>query len=73
MTTANLLSVRFFKLRNYVHLEPVTRYRLDRPGIESQWGRDFLHPSRSALGPTQAPIQWVPGLSPGGKVAGVLR
>ena len=29
-----------------------TRYGLDGPGIESQWtGRDFSHPSRSALGP----------------------
>jgi len=29
-----------------------TRYGLDGPGIESRWGRDFLHPSRLALGPT---------------------
>jgi hypothetical protein len=26
------------------------RYGLDGPGIESQWGRDFPHPSRGALG-----------------------
>jgi len=47
-----------------------TRYGLDGPGIESHWGRYFLRPSRLALGPTQPPIQWVPGLFPGGKAAG---
>jgi hypothetical protein len=42
-----------------------TRYGLDGPGIESRWGRDFPHPSRPALVPTQPPTQWVPGLDRG--------
>ena len=47
-----------------------TRYRLDGPGIEFRWGRDFRHTSRPALGLTQPPIQWVTGIFPGGKAAG---
>ena len=43
-----------------------TRYGLNGPGIESMWGRDFPNSSLPALGPTQPPIQWVPGLSEGG-------
>ena len=34
-----------------------TVYGLDGPGNETRWGRDFLHLSRSALGPTQPPVQ----------------
>ena len=39
-----------------------TELRAGRFGIESRWGRNF-----SALGPTQPPVQWVPGLSRGVK------
>jgi hypothetical protein len=42
-----------------------TGYGLDGPRIESGWRRDFSHTSRTALRPTQPPVQWVPGLSQG--------
>jgi len=42
-----------------------TGYGLDGPEIESRFGRGFLHLSRPALGLTQPPVQWVPGLSRG--------
>ena len=48
-----------------------TGYGLDGPGIGSRWGRDFPRLSRPTLGPTQPPVQWVPGLSRGLSTAGV--
>ena len=43
----------------------VTSYGLDGLGIECRWGRDFPHLYRPALGLTQPPVQWIPGLSRG--------
>jgi len=42
-----------------------TRYGLDGQVIQSRSWRDFPHPSIPALGPTQPPTQWVPGVSRG--------
>jgi hypothetical protein len=42
-----------------------TRYGMNGPGIESRCGWVSPRPSRPTLGPTQPPIQWVPGYSRG--------
>ena len=58
----DIISVLFVCVGRDSVIVIATRCELDGPGIESRWGRDFQYPSRPALGPTQPPVQWVPGL-----------
>ena len=64
MIIIKIVIIKLSPKGRYSSVGIATRYRLDSPGFESPWGRDFSHPSRSALGPTQPPVQWVQGLSP---------
>ena len=41
-----------------------TEYGLDGSG-SNPGGDEIFRPTRPALGPTQSPVQWVPGLSRG--------
>jgi hypothetical protein len=79
-----VLNIKVISWRNYGQIKfkdggpgssvgAATGYGLDGPEIEFRGGRDFPQLSRPALGPTQPPLQWVPGLSRGSKRPGRLQ
>ena len=54
-----------YRVSRDISADIATRYVLDGPGFESQWGVRFSARVQTALEHTQPPIQWVPGLSRG--------
>ena len=58
------LTLEYGTMRRDSSVSIVTRSGVDGPGIESRWGGEIFRtrPDRP-LGPTQPPVQWVPGIS----------
>jgi len=54
------LSLKLFVPGNSVNIS--TDYGLDGPG-SNPGGDEVFRPSKPALGPTQPPVKWVPGIS----------
>ena len=57
----------------FIVVDMATGCRRGWSGNRISVGRDFSHPSRPALWPTQLPIEWIRGLFLRGKAAGAWR
>jgi len=70
----NLRFCHFLQADAYKSVDGVaTHYGLDCPSIEFRWVRDFPHPSRQTLRPTQLSVQWVPRFFSGDKAVKAWR
>ena len=61
------LKLRFGDGESVVVLE--ARHGLEGSGFETRLGREFSHLSWATPRATHPPVQWTPGLFPGGKAA----
>ena len=68
MNSINLFLYSWVRVGRGSSVGIATDYGLDGPG-SNPGGDEIFRPSRPALGTTQPPVKWVPGLSRGQSAA----